>query len=364
MLWQKARFEEAQFLSPFEDPNYGFWDNNPCLEYLKKWIVRHLDKPYLAVWMAEKDMPIEKQLKNLIIMELEKTERKPSSQPRSYTPNDPPINELMRKVWELFLTDSITQREELNRQDAWYMMADALERNGVSPSVILEINIMLKPTLYLESLHSNYNNRKNESAKNIISDMFNFHIDIGRERFPEEIDIDNFLEKTSNAEITLEELIFFLNLFNDALTNMFNLVKWVCGNSLDSRLNDEFKDVGNSYAFKNWIALVQNLQKLWLYIAEKDKEKALNILDGWQTCPHLVFHRLSLLCIIKNCDYFDFNYVFKLLIANEGYLLRSTYPEVVTLLKKFASQFNETQHKHINSLYTASAKQISPPNFL
>lgn len=354
LLRQKARFEQAQFLSPFDESECNFLEDNPSIEHFNKWIVRHLDKPYLAIWMASKDKPLGSSLKKLIFEKLKEDKNCCHK-----------INNYMQIVWELFLSDSVTSNKIHNVPKDWYSMKKRFDLFGLTPSLKSELKYFLRPILCIDEYPSeNYSNpeEKNDSINDSLNNV-SFSVDVGYEHIAHDVIYLSLFGVATRIKISLEDRMFYFKLLTDALEDMFDLIKLLYGNDnfLISRFSDNIHNLDNSCKFQNWTSLAFNLQKLWRLIVNEDKKQALFLLSGWQISSHYPLNRLFLICINDNIDFIDADYVFKHLVDNNEHLLLVDYPEKLILLLKYSNKFNNEQLIFITSKLISSVANLDFP---
>ena len=120
LIRQKTTFEDAPFLSWFDERDHFSGMRPAVLFQLARWLVRHLHRPELALWIASRPYPLGSDLSHRIALNY----KSQSLAWRSPTRMNgwPPIGEGMRKIWKVILADMI------NRHNSHVLLTDGLSK--------------------------------------------------------------------------------------------------------------------------------------------------------------------------------------------------------------------------------------------
>ena len=289
------------------------WD--PVMTELARWLLRHLDDPYLLLWLAEQGGRLHPKFKRMIdsrLNQLNKYEKEGNTAEleriRSSAPRAIP-GETLLPIWRLFLTDRIRTSGANVEMFDWIQR---LQRDGPTPLLRFELREILAPRVVLER------------PRPWPSDV------------PQVTDENENVEEADNDGITEEsgkgtQIDWYLVLASDhagsALDSLGDSEEWAAAlpvllNDLELLLHDALELLrelraedrsDNTYwympsisphwqnrRFKNWALLIKLVRDAWVELDKTDSALAGDIAIRWFQIPFPAFKRLALFAAANN----------------------------------------------------------------
>ena len=344
LLEPKVKFQESSYFYLYE----GGEDNiNPNVENFYRWIVRHLDNPQLALEIAQSQAMLNNRIKFWIEQELLE-ERGTKANP------DPPIPPVMRQVWRMFLNDEIrTDRAYPLYALKWHNWKQQYKIEGCLNLLLQrELQTFLKPKLDFQPRREAFSGffggsyeKPDINEVKYIGDFFLVDIDINVSK-GEAGDIAKYVIR---EEISLDEKLFYIDAFCDAIIELFEFGDDLFEGDLFSAYYSQILIEGAFEGSKDffateWHYLIGAIINLWHQLERLESSKAISIFDKWSTSRYIFFHRLALTCL-KESSLFDTTFIFNYLIAENGRLLKEErlLHQVFPLLEKYATKFTPEQ---------------------
>lgn len=269
------------------------WDH--VMSNLARWLIRHLNDPELALWLAKRGGQLHDRLVWLIESELDrfaKLEREGNTAElariRVNSPNAIP-GPLMRTVWRLLLTDRVKSPW---RDHDLYRWKDRFNRDGMTTTLRLDLRALLTPKITLKK-------------------PFRWGEDIAQAKEPSRVKdlVDwELVLATGHAHSVLTDLAQS-ETWRAALPRLLDDVQQLLRDALDlMRELDEANDQSDrghwdlpslsphwqNRGFHDWIVLIELLRDAWLCVLQNQPMQAMRIAHDWITRPYPTFKRLAL----------------------------------------------------------------------
>lgn len=131
--WRKGDANPSAFHALSGQQPAGLEEMPPRLLHLSNWIVRHLDSPIVAWWVARQRGLHPRLLKNL----------------QNNLRHKKDFKQKARQVWNLILEFQYQSRN-LHLDFSWYELQDRVRTEGWTPSVLRDFEVIASPTLFFE----------------------------------------------------------------------------------------------------------------------------------------------------------------------------------------------------------------------
>ena len=315
--------------------------------YFHDWIMRHLEKPEVAVFLAKKRAPLNPSFKSKLQQSLsilyENGDLDTSFQKLKKRP-------VMQQIWELFLWDRIRLHDS---PDDTYLKLDyilsRLKVNGLTPINRIELLKFFEPKLtFFESKVS----PPNIDDVTFVSEYFRLNIDIASNCWvtglkQHVISIDSIDEKSR-----------FLKLFIEALEQFFEFRDTLCKSEHYfglSKLEEILEESSLPFA----------PSMRWLHLADAAIKLLSTSLDNGEiSAKQIIFH-----CLQSSYNFLNFiglhfsrnpnvsiNEIFEFLVANKGTLLTNYHlnSQLTHLLEHRAQEFTPNQILSIEHILLGS----------
>lgn len=268
------------------------WDG--VMFQLARWLVRHLNDPELIIWLADRGAQLHDRWTWLIENKLDLFARLAREgrtaeldEIRVNAPNAIP-GELMRTLWRLLLTGRV---KSPSRDLDLYRWKDRLKREGLTPSLRLELRDLLSPKLTLKKPFLLGTERETADEPTRIRQIVDWEL---------VLTADNV--HSSIRDLSDER-------WREAMPGLFNDFQQLLRDALDLRRElgdaDDHGDRSRwdmpsisphwqNRGYHDWVTLIELLRDAWLAILAGDPERARQIALGWFDIPYPTFKRLAL----------------------------------------------------------------------
>ncbi len=282
------------WLAAVVEPNWERWKF--CREILPKihaWLVRHLNNPELALFLARHPawkstnliLQINGQLKKIHIREAEGKAAE-LDEYRAHSPDGIP-GKAMSIFWRLYLADRIAHSNSISfNLSRW---ADQVRREGMTPSLRSSLREHLTPRVLIQGIYHNEGKREEEVEFDRI-----FFLDVILGEGHAETHLSDW-SRSSKWGTFISDLAYdFTMLLLDAMgllqetgtitkRNDFTNIRKRTIASNDKR-NSEITD---------WIALIKPAWDSFMALASLSPAKAEGLASYWMECPFPLFKRLA-----------------------------------------------------------------------
>ena len=332
----------------------GKWDE--VMRHLGNWLVRHLDDPKLALWIAMQGGRLHNQFAFLIQLQLQKFDKlekekkqKELEQIRNDAPRAIP-GTLMRTLWELILSGRLKQFNNRNNYNLfrWF---DHLNLAGrLTPSLRIELRETLTPRIKIEEPFIWGKRQSGTTEPQCIRDLVKWEVVLASD------DIHSALQGKKDRFDWKSALPDLLADFTLLLREVLDLMREL-GEAED--LNDRsyfdqpsISEHSQNNIFHDWTALIDLTRDAWLATATKDAEQARLIAEGWWEIPYPLFKRLVFFAATEREDVIPCQQALSWLLADDNWWLWSvgTQRETMCLLASLAGRLDATE---INQLEKA-----------
>lgn len=268
------------------------WDG--VMFQLARWLVRHLDDPRLAIWMAGHGGQAHEQWQWLIEQELDRfaaLEREGKTaeldEIRLHAPKAIP-SALMRTVWRLLLSGRVKSPW---RTPDLYRWQGRLQREGLSTTLRLELRELLASKVVLKKPFRWGDEGSGNDAPTRIKQLVDWELVLAADH------VHSTLRDLASApwQSALPQLLEdFQQLLRDALDLLREL------GEADERSDRSHWDLPSitphwqNRGFRDWVSLIDLLRDAWLAVRATDSTRATRIAQSWFELPYPTFKRLAL----------------------------------------------------------------------
>lgn len=265
------------------------------MRHLARWLTRHLGDPRLILWIAQRgghlhscwERLIENELDRLASLEYKKKKAE-LDEIILNAPNALP-NAQMRTLWRLLLGGRV--KSPPHNFDL-YRWKERLEREGLTPSLRLELRELLAPNVVLkEPFPWPDVSSSHDDARTGITHLIDREFSLAAD------DAHSVLYGDVVAASWLSALPHLLEDFQRLLRDTLDLLREL-GDA------DEYNDRSFWYQpsiashrqnrrLHQWVILIELLRDSWLEIHVNDRARAAKIAQGWFELPYPTFKRLA-----------------------------------------------------------------------
>ncbi len=272
----------------------GNWDES--MSQLARWLTRHLDDPKLIIWLAGRGGHAHEKFARLIRNRMEELgklkndgkqeelERISANAPRAI-PEKP-----MRILWLLLLSGRLKSHD---RSYAFRNWLQQIKREGVTPSLRIQLREILAPRVKLRPPYSSRGRGHDRSVPLCIRDIVDWELVLSSDHvhvaFQREI---NKIEKWQ--EYLPHLLEDFTLLLSDAVDLMRELEGVNEKRDLSYLHQPSIGEHPQNSNFRDWTALIRLTRDAWLATAQTDPARAASIANSWWQIPYPIFKRLTL----------------------------------------------------------------------
>ena len=328
------------------------------MRHLGKWLVRHLDDPKLALWIAKQGGRLHYEFKELIqerLQEygnLEKNEKQEELELiRAVSPKAIP-SPLMRTLWELILSGRLKQSARRDNDDLfrWFEYFNLAGR--LTPSLRIELREILTPRIRIYepfdsnlldwSLFNGGGEPPKKDAPQRMRDLVEWDIVLSADHI--HIALEGKKDKSEWKFVLPDLLADFTLLLREALDLMRELGEAEDLNDRSHFDQPSISEHSQNDTFHDWTALINLTRDAWLAIAEDDTEQAWSIAEGWWKTPYPLFKRLAFFAAAKHEDVIPCQQALNWLLADDSWWLWSvgTQRETMRLLVALSHRLDTT----------------------
>jgi len=318
------------------------WDS--VMGHLAHWLTRHLDDPNLIIWLVERGDQLHEQFAQLIrsrIKELDAKRQEDLDRIRENAPKAIP-GQLMRTLWRLLLAGRIRSPMHRSRiyETHWF---DRIARDGITPSLRMELRESLAPCLTLREPFRWEENMPDSSEPTRIRDLVDWELVLSSNHVHEAL-----LARAARQEGWQEKLPDLLLDFTILLRDALDLV-WELGEA-DAKSDRSYmhqpsiRDHDQNRNFRDWTALIKLTRDAWVATARTDHAQARHTAGGWWQIGYPVFKRLALFAAAQP-DVISREQALDWLLAEDGWWLWSpeTQRESLRLLVHLAPKLDAAE---------------------
>lgn len=257
--------------------------------HLATWLLKHLNDPNLALWLASKGGELHPHFKYLLQKSLMDSSKQNNS-------TNLYISENMKLIWALFLAGRIgTRYMDFEVRQIVQKICD----NGLTPWLReLLVNHIAPCITITKSLSANIAREANSESEKLGS---LFHCRLATRGA---ISRDEF--RRANADDNKNWYDAMIDLFDDfnySLRELMNLKALLGGEKAFSDLVYALPSIEYHQQNKpreNWVVLVELVRDAWSLIAERDSKRAIRIASDWWQEKSILFKRLALFAAKKH----------------------------------------------------------------
>lgn len=268
------------------------WDE--VMRQLARWLIRHLDDPALLLWLVKHGGQLHDDLVWWIehrLDELAKLERDGNTDElariREGAPKAIP-GPLMRTLWRLLLTGRV---KSWLRDFDLYRWRDRFRRDGLTPTLRLELREMLTPCVSLREPFRWPEEDDEAREPKRIKDLVEWEIVLSTDHVHTSL---RDLPKDERWNAALPELLADVStLLRDALDLMRELGGAEDRSDLSYIHQPSISEHPQNRDFHDWTALIDLTRDAWLATAAQSPARATLMAQAWWHTPYPLFRRLA-----------------------------------------------------------------------
>lgn len=268
------------------------WDE--VMRQLARWLIRHLDDPALLLWLVKRGGQLHHDLVWWIehrLDELAKLEREGNTAElariREGAPKAIP-GPLMRTLWRLLLTGRV---KSWLRDFDLYRWRDRFRRDGLTPTLRLELREMLTPCVSLREPFRWPEEDDEAREPKRIKDLVEWEIVLSTDHVHTSL---RDLPKDERWNAALPELLADVStLLRDALDLMRELGGAEDRSDLSYMHQPSISEHPQNRDFHDWSALIDLTRDAWLATAAQSPARATLMAQAWWHTPYPLFRRLA-----------------------------------------------------------------------
>jgi len=293
-------FAEMEPVPPFSwlaaviEPNWLRWKQHPKIQVrIHQWLIRHLDNPELALFLARRPdwkttnlvLQINEQLKKIHKWETEDKTAELNALCSSSPAGNP--RPAMRTFWRLFLADRIARSNDISFElNTW---TDQVRRDVLTPSLRSSLREHLTPRVELKGLFR-YSDPLSVDAE--FDRVFLLEVILG---YGHALTYLNDWSRSPRWTELLTELAYdFTFLLHDAMGLLLETRKITNRSDythIDHRAIASDREKG--YEIDDWSALIKPTRDAFLALAARSPVKAEGLAVLWMDYPFPLFKRLA-----------------------------------------------------------------------
>jgi len=268
------------------------WDE--VMRQLARWLTRHLDDPVLLLWLVKRGGQLHDDLVWWIehrLDELAKLERDGNTAElariREGAPNAIP-GPLMRALWRLLLTGRV---KSWLRDFDLYRWRDRFKRDGLTPTLRLELREMLAPRVSLREPFRWPTEDGEASKQERIKELVEWEIVLSTDHIHSSL---RDLLRNERWKATLPELLSDVSaLLRDVLDLMRELGSAEDRSDLSYLHQPSISEHPQNRDFRDWTALIDLTRDAWLATVAQSPARAALVAQSWWHTPYPLFRRLA-----------------------------------------------------------------------
>lgn len=268
------------------------WDE--VMRQLARWLIRHLDDPALLLWLVKHGGQLHDDLVWRIehrLDELANLERDGNTDElariREGAPKAIP-GPLMRTLWRLLLTGRV---KSWLRDFDLYRWRDRFRRDGLTPTLRLELREMLTPCVSLREPFRWPEEDDEAREPKRIKDLVEWEIVLSTDHVHTSL---RDLPKDERWNAALPELLADVStLLRDALDLMRELGGAEDRSDLSYIHQPSISEHPQNRDFHDWTALIDLTRDAWLATAAQSPARATLMAQAWWHTPYPLFRRLA-----------------------------------------------------------------------
>ena len=345
-------YDKAPFMALV---NQGYSDGklDRVMWHLGNWLVRHLDDPQLALWVAKQGGCLHYEFKELIqqkLKELDKLEKEKNKleKIRADAPKSIP-GRLMRTLWELILSGRLKQFANHHNYSLliWF---GHFNMSGLTPSLRMKLCEILTPRIDIQEVSTWGDSQSRTDSPKHMRNLISGEIVLAGRNVHDALKGE---KDNSNWKLTLPDI---LDDFNLLLRDAFDLMRALekADDFSDQSYSEQpsISEHSQNKIFNDWTALIDLTRDAWLATAEKDTEQARLIAEGWWKTPYPLFKRLAFFAATKREDVIPCQQALNWLLADDNWWLWSveTQRETMCLLVSLARRLDTTEMNQLEQV--------------
>lgn len=268
------------------------WDE--VMRQLARWLIRHLDDPALLLWLVKRGGQLHHDLVWWIehrLDELAKLEREGNTAELARICEGAPKaipGPLMRTLWRLLLTGRV---KSWLRDFDLYRWRDRFRRDGLTPTLRLELREMLTPCVSLREPFRWPEEDDEAREPKRIKDLVEWEIVLSTDHVHTSL---RDLPKDERWNAALPELLADVStLLRDALDLMRELGGAEDRSDLSYMHQPSISEHPQNRDFHDWTALIDLTRDAWLATAAQSPARATLMAQAWWHTPYPLFRRLA-----------------------------------------------------------------------
>ena len=261
---------------------------------LARWLTRHLNDPYLVLWVAEQKGHLHQSFRRLIEDKIEKLakleqdgEHHKLDDIRRAAPNAVP-SPLMRTLWQLVL-DGRLKLEDI--ESNLYSWAKRFKQDGLTVSLRMGLRKILAPQVVIREPSNRLVEEDEEDEHTSTDDLVGWEVVL----------TTNYVDRTMSGLRTEPEwenilpllLSDFSLLLHDALDLMRELSGVEHREVYSCVAQPSIGDHPQNERFFDWTALIELTRDSWIAMARLDSVRARLVAEDWMQIPYPLFKRLA-----------------------------------------------------------------------
>lgn len=265
--------------------NLVFTQLDPVMFHLGRWIIRHLEKPVILIWIIKNGCVLHPNFKDLILSEIDNPDRD--------------FPQPILTIWRLICAGMVTNTHN-NSEMNLYDWADRFQRSGWNLTLKRELLHLLRPKVKFKDFPLRRSMRQDDSINQAgleeepqIRDYVDWEIVLAIGEHPWE----------KLREITIQEnwangAVECLSSFTSSLNEVLDLMAELEGACEKSDLSYIYRpsiiDHQQNKDFHDWTCLISLCRDAWLYAAIQNPSLAKSEFDRWRLIKYPLFKRLVL----------------------------------------------------------------------
>lgn len=335
---------------------YQYDNSDYIFEGISKWLIRHLNNPFLIIWISKKGGIININLRFKILRqlnifdewEINKNEINKLKKEKYLieNPNGIPNHE-MRILWDLVLNDKLCKyRDHVNL----YRYSANFKKNGINNRNKFLLLQALSPFVKINNGQKNNKLLLNNIKKCSLFENLDISVELN-------LNISHWLstmDEVDNWKLSLQNCILdFSILLKNFLDLKLTLKKITLAEDYSYIDIDDFNDIDlkHIYHSNSYVTLVYLVVNSWISLNNQNSKYANDILKIWWEYPYPIFKRLTFFAILKQKT-IDFDFVYSCLSEKNSmwlWIINTRY-ETFQLLKKIAKECDNNRINQIVEL--------------
>ena len=276
------------------------WDD--VMSHLVRWLLRHLNDPRLIIWIAEQGGQLHYRLAWMVEDELNRFaslqhdgKTNELDNIRKFAPKAIP-DPAMLTLWRLLL-GGLVKSPWQNPNRNLYRWKDRFQRDGLNPTLRLELRELLAPKLVLKKPFRWNDDSSTIAEPTQIKQLVDWEIVLTADHVHSTLQHLADANWVSALPLLLDEL---QQLLRDALDLMNELGY---ANDRSDHSHSDLPSIAphtQNRGFHDWVSLIELLRDAWLAVYASDSAYARRIAQNWFELPYPTFKRLALFAASKD----------------------------------------------------------------